>query len=78
MGIVSINIREFVKRAGELTLNFIPARLGFHCISLLIKVNAPSIPQWGGGGAGGGEVGCGGFQMTGALWYDFKLFTAIN
>ena len=52
MGIVSINIREFVKRAGELTLNFIPARLGFHCISLLIKVNAPSIPQWGGGGGG--------------------------
>ena len=52
MGIVSINIREFVKRAGEFTLNFIPARLelglGFHCISS----ECPEYPPRGGGGGG--------------------------
>ena len=39
-----------VKRAGKFTLNVFPARRGFYCISLAVKVNAPGIPYWGGGG----------------------------
>ena len=34
-------------RGGEFTLISFPARRGFHCISLTVKVNAPGISQLG-------------------------------
>ena len=52
---------ETIERVGEFTLNFVPARQGFHCISLT-KVNAPGISQRGAG-----------VQMTGAFFWSFSV-----
>ena len=43
------NCLSYIIKEGEFTLNFFPARRGFHCISLTAKVNAPGIPSWGWG-----------------------------
>ena len=44
------NCLSYIIKEGEFTLNFFPARRGFHCISLTAKMNAPGIPSWGWGG----------------------------
>ena len=46
------------KGAGEFTIHFSPRGRGLHLLSLAKKVNAPLMPEEGGGGRG--------FQMTGA------------
>ena len=40
--------------AGEFTIHFSPGDRGLHLPSLAKKVNAPLMPEWGGGG---GEAG---------------------
>ena len=45
------------KGAGEFTIHFSPGVRGLHLLSLAKKVNAPLMPEEGGGGRG--------FQMTG-------------
>lgn len=39
------NCLSYIIKEGQFTLNFFPARRGFHCISLTAKVNAPGIPS---------------------------------
>ena len=43
------NCLSYIIKEGKFTLNFFPARRGFHCISLTAKVNGPGIPCWGWG-----------------------------